>query len=624
MGYKLAMRILAKIYVVIFVVAVLLAIAAPGRQFFGYNFSTDQSGDDKSKAFVLEEVHPYFPAASSLRIISEDEAEVLDAAGCLLGRLIHTQPQAKYIIGYGSCLPLIMVMNANGRIAGLILQAHQETPDFIAKLEAQDFFSSWNNLTASEAAILDVDAVSRATLTSQAVIDSVQLRLTQHVAVVPGQNRIEYSEAGYALAGWLFLLLSLLACCNLAGLAKYRVWLLLAAVVVPGFMLGRFISLELIKVWFVNGIPFQTQLFKAVVVIAAVAMALFADRAWYCSWYCPYGAAQELMGKVCRHKVDGGKKFAAAAKYLRPALLTIIIFVTLIGYKLNLNLFEPFSAFLLSSAARPVLVLAVFFLVLSLFIRKPWCNYFCPTGIIFEMLRFPRIFIKKIETKQEAGKMRFAEVANLLLIMVIMIQALSSARMVQSVPEQKSVKNDAVKSNNLVLQNIHQRKSVRSFSSEEVSEEQLTEIVKAGMAAPTARNRQPWQFVLLRDKAVMEALAEQLPYAKMLASASAAVVVCGDLEIARAGNSEKMWMLDCSAATQNILLAIESMGLGGVWTACYPYEDRMQAVSTALALPEHILPLCLIPVGYPAGNDKPKDKWKPERLHWDRWQIKKD
>ena len=172
---------------------------------------------------------------------------------------------------------------------------------------------------------------------------------------------------------------------------------------------------------------------------------------------------------------------------------------------------------------------------------------------------------------------------------------------------------------NPTLTTIYERKSVRSFTGEPVSREMLTELVKAGMAAPTARNRQPWQFVVISEKPAMLSLAEKLPYAKMLASAGAAIVVCGDLEIARAGDTEGMWMLDCSAATQNILLAAESMGLGAVWTAAFPYADRIAAVNEVIKLPEYVVPLCVIPVGRPTGSDRPKDKWKPERLHWEQF-----
>jgi nitroreductase len=525
------------------------------------------------------------------------------------------------------------VFDREEKIAGVLLQAHQETPDFIARLESQGFFASWNGLTASEAVALPVDAVSRATLTTRATIDSIKLRLSGHAAVELERKNIDYAEIIRLLLGWLFVLVSLLACYNRSGLAKYRTLILLAAVIVPGFMLGRFVSLELVMNWALNGIPLQAQFFMVVVLILSLALPLLSSRAWYCSWYCPFGAAQELAGKLFRRKIDGGEKFVAASKRLRPAILIIVVFLLLAGHKFNLSLVEPFSAFLLNSAAIPVLVMAALFLVLSLFMRRPWCNCFCPSGVILENLRFPGVFKDNFTDPKEDRKMRFTEVINLLLVIVIIIQVLSASRMAQSQPVPAgtgekpasvtpvvSSAKDAVELDNPILKNIHARKSVRNFTADEVSEEQLITLVKAGMAAPTARNRQPWQFVVIRDKTAMQDLADKLPYAKMLASAAAAIVVCGDLEIARAGNSEDMWMLDCSAATQNVLLALESMGLGGVWTACYPYDDRMQTVASALSLPEHIVPLCVIPVGHPTGVDKPKDKWKPERLHWNKWQ----
>lgn len=629
------MRILAKVYVVVFILAVLIVIAGHERRFFGVDLINESTEAATNSAFNLDEAKAYLADAALLKPVSVDETEVFNAEGRLLGRLVHVQPQARHIVGYGSWLPLVVVFDSDEKIVGIILQAHQETPGFIARLEAKGFFASWNGLTASEAVVLPVDAVSRATLTTRATIDSIRLRLAKHAAVKLEREKIDYLEIVRLLAGWLFVLVSLLACYNRSGLAKYRTLILLAAVIVPGFVLGRFVSLELLINSAINSISLQTHFFIIVVLVLALGLPLFSGRAWYCSWYCPFGAAQELAGKLCRRKIDGGEKFVAASKRLRPVVLLISVFLLLAGYKFNLSLVEPFSAFLLNSAAIPVIILAVVFLILSLFMRRPWCNCFCPSGVILENLRFPIIFKKNQTVSQEDGKMRFAEVINLLLIIVIIIQVLSTSRIAESrpapsaagtkdktvsTPQVSGLANDAAKIDNPVLKNIYERKSVRNFTSAEVSEEQLTTLVKAGMAAPTARNCQPWQFVVIRDKNVMKELADKLPYAKMLASAAAAITVCGDLEIARAGNSEDMWMLDCSAATQNILLAIESMGLGGVWTACYPYDDRMQAVAAALNLPEHIVPLCVIPIGYPTGVDKPKDKWKPERLHWNHWQ----
>ncbi|NCB47719.1 nitroreductase family protein [bacterium] len=177
-------------------------------------------------------------------------------------------------------------------------------------------------------------------------------------------------------------------------------------------------------------------------------------------------------------------------------------------------------------------------------------------------------------------------------------------------------------SENQTLKIIHQRKSVRNFEEKPVTKEQFETLVRAAMAAPTARNSQPWQFIVVDDREKLNKMAEGLPYAKMLEKAAGAVVVCGDIKIATDLGVEKLWEHDCSAATQNLLLAAESMGLGAVWTAAHPYEERVNVVKDVLSLPDGIIPLCVVPVGYPTGVDKPKDKWKPERLHWNEYLTK--
>ncbi len=172
----------------------------------------------------------------------------------------------------------------------------------------------------------------------------------------------------------------------------------------------------------------------------------------------------------------------------------------------------------------------------------------------------------------------------------------------------------------VVLENIFARKSVRSYTDQPVSREQLDTLVRAAMAAPSGRDMRPWKFVVVDDAAVMDSLSRQLPYAKMLQEAAAAIVVCGDMSIVdKSGNPSVNWQFDCSAATQNLLLAAEAMGLGAVWTGVHPYEDRLAAVKRALILPEHIIPLNVIPIGYPKGEALPKDKYAAENIHYNGW-----
>jgi nitroreductase len=165
---------------------------------------------------------------------------------------------------------------------------------------------------------------------------------------------------------------------------------------------------------------------------------------------------------------------------------------------------------------------------------------------------------------------------------------------------------------------ISQRKSVRHFAPRDVSDGQIEILLRAAMAAPSSKNKQVWEFVVLNERSVLDRLATRLPYAKMLLQAPAAIVVCGDTS-KHTGESELSWVSDCSAATENLLLAAESLGLGAVWTAAFPYADRMAAVREVIAIPGYMVPLCVVPIGYPDRDEPVKDKWQPEKIHLNQW-----
>jgi len=149
-----------------------------------------------------------------------------------------------------------------------------------------------------------------------------------------------------------------------------------------------------------------------------------------------------------------------------------------------------------------------------------------------------------------------------------------------------------------MLKLIHSRKSVRHFRTDSVKRNDLIEMVKEN---------------------VLKILAKALPYAKMLADVNAAIVVLGDSSV-KSPSGHTYWLQDTCAATQNILLAAEALNLGAVWTALYPYEERMQPVIEACQIPVHLIPLNIIPIGVPTGEDKPKDKYKPEKIHLNQWK----
>ena len=176
---------------------------------------------------------------------------------------------------------------------------------------------------------------------------------------------------------------------------------------------------------------------------------------------------------------------------------------------------------------------------------------------------------------------------------------------------------------------IFARTSIRSFTGDPVSKEQLETLLKAGMAAPTAMNVQPWRFVVVTDKDKIASVFGAGPRSGMFTTAGAVIVVCGQTTFMRkpfgqpdAPETEQpnmFWYEDCSAAAENILLAATANGLGAVWTAGYPATERIAPIAEALGLPDNVVPLCIIPVGVPAENPEPKDKWNPDNSHWEQW-----
>ncbi len=172
---------------------------------------------------------------------------------------------------------------------------------------------------------------------------------------------------------------------------------------------------------------------------------------------------------------------------------------------------------------------------------------------------------------------------------------------------------------NETIKNILERRSVRRFKDTPVSDDMKQTLLHAAMSAPSGVNRQPWEFILIDDKETLSALAEVLPYAKMAAAAPMAIVVCGNSERFLEGDDSTLWVQDLSAASENILIAAQSLGLGGVWTCLYPHPDRMQAAGKILHLPAGIIPFNLIPIGHPADTHAPMDKWRLDRLHHNRY-----
>jgi nitroreductase len=166
------------------------------------------------------------------------------------------------------------------------------------------------------------------------------------------------------------------------------------------------------------------------------------------------------------------------------------------------------------------------------------------------------------------------------------------------------------------IKTIFTRRSIRKYTNKPIPKEIIKELLDAAMHAPTARNIQPWHFVVIDERALLDRLAIVHPYAKMLKEATLAILVCGDKHLQE---MDGYIIQDCSAATQNILLAAHANGLGAVWLGMYPREQRMKDIATLLNIPEHIMPVSLISVGYPDETRQKPDRYREDRIHFNKF-----
>lgn len=165
-----------------------------------------------------------------------------------------------------------------------------------------------------------------------------------------------------------------------------------------------------------------------------------------------------------------------------------------------------------------------------------------------------------------------------------------------------------------MLDLIMKRRSIRKYTGQPIADADIRRMLEAAMAAPSASNIKPWEFVVVRDGDLRRRLADTHPYSKMAAEAAVVFVVCG-----READS-RHWVEDTSAATENLLLAATALGLGAVWVACYPSVEREEYVRDVLGLPKDWRVLCMVPVGYPAESKEPRTQFDAGRVHYDRYR----
>jgi nitroreductase len=166
------------------------------------------------------------------------------------------------------------------------------------------------------------------------------------------------------------------------------------------------------------------------------------------------------------------------------------------------------------------------------------------------------------------------------------------------------------------IEAIVSRRSIRKYKNKSIPNSVLKDLLQIGMSAPSAGNEQPWHFIVITDTQHLNTIPNFHPHSQMLKEASAAIVVCLDTTLE---THQGMGVQDCSAATENILIALNAYGLGGVWLGIFPREERINGLRKLLYIPDQIIPISLISVGYPAEQKSREDRYRDSRVHYNKW-----
>jgi Na+-translocating ferredoxin:NAD+ oxidoreductase RnfG subunit len=372
---------MSRILNIILVLLVLLAIALrQGKWLDGNNNSTNVTLTTDAASVSMDYVKQAYPNAAGVREIDTSWVEVYDGSRQKIGEVMLSSPYSDKIMGYAGRTPLLIAMDTSRVILQVQFLNNVESPSYLEMVIDAGVLNAWDGLSLPAALEKKVDNVTGATYTTKAIVRSLQTRL----AVATDSDR------KVALFSWydilkhftvlLILALALYSFFRPAKAKKFRIVLLLLSVVVLGFWQSSMLSLVQFFTWLTNGIPLATQWVMLLILLFAIGLPMFTGKVFYCNYLCPFGAAQELVGKLNKRKIKLGQKLIGWLLLLRKAMLIFVVLLLVLGLEFDLTAIEPFSAFNISAAPLMAIIVAGVSLVLSIFITKPWCRFFCPTG----------------------------------------------------------------------------------------------------------------------------------------------------------------------------------------------------------------------------------------------------
>lgn len=341
---------------------------------------------------TLDDAKKNFPEADSLALEDVNLYNVFDD-GNKIGTIVNTSPFSDEIYGYNSTTPLTIFLDENDRISEVEICENRETRGYLNKVINSGYLDLWDGLTPKEAATYNVDAVSGCTFTSIAVAQSLQIRM-QDLSKEKGKMAIDRKLLARQICIVLVTILAAICFFNPNKTKILRYVTLLLSIAILGFWTNSLLSLALFYNWMTNGISLAIQLPLLIIAVLAILLPLFTKKSFYCQYLCPFGAAQEFVGFIGQ-KAKGKRQKTSSVKskvfnffvVFRKVIFLVLLLIVALGVGLDLSVVEPFPIFNYQSIGFGVAIFAAVIIVASVFIKKPWCNYLCPTGTLLESFR---------------------------------------------------------------------------------------------------------------------------------------------------------------------------------------------------------------------------------------------
>lgn len=386
-----------KIPKILLLILILYALSLGKGMIFGHSGNSEQATDYTE--LKPEVVNTFFgrdvilTTQDSILYEVRNEAEATEPTGYV----IVGDRTTNNTRGFGGKVPVAVFLDDGMIVRGIRLLDNSESRRFVERLREGRFLDRWNGRHLYDP-IPQMDAFSGATYTSRAVITNVNQTLAalldRKAAPLSWNTFVNNYLGEFAI---LFVVIMSLACfISPDPTRRLRIPLLLLSVVVLGIWQGAFVSLDLLYKWLIYGTSPLVRFGIFTVVVTAVILPLLTNKSFYCAYLCPFGASQELLGKLVPYKYAIPKRILKISKWARRAMLAVIVVLLLVLVRFELADIEPFTAFLIRSASASALILAGISLLASLFFQRPWCRLLCPTGEILSILRRPLKYPRRL------------------------------------------------------------------------------------------------------------------------------------------------------------------------------------------------------------------------------------